>query len=182
MVILGYYILSKTKEVYGGGKLLPVGLSIAWWILDVSWVALVAASAFYSVWTLPLSNLLSLGGGSALLFMGIVIAFAGAIEFNSLRRVSGIEISRLVTTGIYSWSRNPQFLGFYLTLIGVSLLGRSGYSLLLSGLAIVSSHYYIVKIEEPFLEIVFGREYLIYRSRLPRYLEIKRKIGYKRNK
>jgi len=66
-------------------------------------------------------------------------------------------------------SRNPQFLGFYLALFGISLLGRSGYALLLTALAVVYCHYYIVNVEEPYLARVFGEEYVLYRLRTPRY-------------
>ena len=57
-----------------------------------------------------------------------------------------------MTTGIYRWSRNPHFLGLYLALLGISLLGRSGYALLLTTIAVIFCHYYIVKAEEPYLE------------------------------
>ena len=41
--------------------------------------------------------------------------------------------------------------------------------LLLSAIAIAYCHYYIVKVEEPHLERVFGEEYRVYKSRVPRY-------------
>jgi len=86
-----------------------------------------------------------------------------------------MEVSKLITTGIYRWSRNPQFLGFYLSLLGLSLLGRSGYALLLAIIAIIYCHDYIVKVEEPYLERIFKEEYRAYKSRTPRYFGIPRK-------
>jgi len=44
----------------------------------------------------------------------------------------------------------------------------------LKALAAVYCHYYIVKVEEPYLTLVFGEE-VLYRLRTPRYFEIPRK-------
>lgn len=88
---------------------------------------------------------------------GTTLTSAGVIEFRSIRRLSGMETSKLITTGIYHWSRNPQFLGFYLTLLGITLLGSSGYALLLTITAITYYHY-IINIEEPHLKHIFRRE------------------------
>jgi len=83
-----------------------------------------------------------------------------------------MKASKLITTGIYHWSRNPQFLGLYFALLGISLLGRSGFALLLTTIAIIYCHYYIVKVEEPYLERIFGANYIVYKSRTPRYIGI----------
>jgi len=113
--------------------------------------------------------------GLALFGVGDILTLVGIIEFRSLRKISGREISKLITTGIYRWSRNPQFLGFYLALLGMSLLGRSGYALLFTAVAILYCHYYIVKVEEPYLDRVFGEEYHLYKSKTPRYIGIPEK-------
>ena len=107
--------------------------------------------------------------GVSLLLGGTILTLVGVFEFHSLRKISGLEISRLITTGIYGWSRNPQFLGFYPALLGISIIGRSGYALLLTIIAIVYCHYYIVRVEEPYLERIFGEEYVTYKSKTPRY-------------
>nr|MDO8076596.1 methyltransferase [Candidatus Freyarchaeota archaeon] len=57
--------------------------------------------------------------------VGAIIMLAGMIEFRSLRRISGVESRGLLTTGVYRWSRNPQYVGWYLILLGVSLIGAS---------------------------------------------------------
>ena len=77
--------------------------------------------------------------------------------------------TELVTDGIYAYSRNPAFLGFYLQYIGVLLM----YCNLLTGMftvfAIVMLHLQILH-EEHYLTATFGRAYLDYRHRVFRYL------------
>ena len=77
--------------------------------------------------------------------------------------------TELVTDGIYAYSRNPAFLGFYLQYIGVLLM----YCNLLTGMftvfAIVMLHLQILQ-EERYLTATFGRAYLDYRHRVFRYL------------
>ncbi|MHA1711877.1 MAG: methyltransferase family protein [Candidatus Freyarchaeota archaeon] len=104
--------------------------------------------------------------------VGIVVMLMGMIEFRSLRKISGLETTELVTTGIYRWSRNPQFFGWFLALLGVSLIGRSGFAFLLTIGYIILCHFYITQIEEPYLERVFGEKYLLYKSKTPIYIGI----------
>ncbi|MDD6232595.1 methyltransferase family protein [Frisingicoccus sp.] len=77
--------------------------------------------------------------------------------------------TELVTGGIYAYSRNPAFLGFYLQYIGVLLM----YCNLLTGMftvfAMVMLHLQILQ-EERYLTAVFGKAYLDYRHRVFRYL------------
>jgi protein-S-isoprenylcysteine O-methyltransferase Ste14 len=169
---LGLYVLSKTKRDYEKKEKLSAGTSLGWWMVDTAWIALVVTSSLYNLWPLPIEEIAALTVGLALFTIGGILTLAGIAEFRSLRRVSGVEISKLITTGIYRWSRNPQFLGFYLALLGVSFIGRSGYALLLTIIVIACCHYYIIKIEEPYLECIFGKEYLKYKSRTPRYFGI----------
>lgn len=77
--------------------------------------------------------------------------------------------TELVTNGIYAFSRNPAFLGFYLQYIGVLLM----YCNLLTGMftvfAIVMLHLQILQ-EERYLTTAFGTKYLDYRHQVRRYL------------
>ena len=77
--------------------------------------------------------------------------------------------TQLVTDGIYAYSRNPAFLGFYLQYIGVLLM----YCNLLTGMftvfAIVMLHLQVLQ-EERYLTAAFGSAYLDYRHRVYRYL------------
>ena len=83
--------------------------------------------------------------------------------------ISENDRTKLVTDGIYAFSRNPAFLGFDLQYIGVLLM----YCNLLTGMftvfAIVMLHLQIL-LEEHYLTATFGREYLDYRHRVFRYL------------
>jgi len=164
------YVLFKTKSFYEQGQPLSVSVSMGWLIVDSLDILIIVVSAAYSVWRLPLDEVVIRVVGIALTLLGVLIMLAGMIEFHSTRRIMGMEVSSLVTTGIYKWSRNPQFLGWYFIDVGIALTGLSGYALLIALLTIISGHYYIVKLEEPYLERVFGREYLEYKRKTPRYI------------
>jgi len=175
-VLLSVYVLFKTKSFYGRGQPLPARVSISWLIVDSLDILVILLSAFYSVWRMPIGGAVLQAASVLLALSGAVIMPAGMIEFHSARRVLGMETSHLVTTGIYRWSRNPQFLGWYLVNAGIALAGVSGYALLVALLTTVFGHYYIVKLEEPYLERVFGEEYLEHKRRVPRYVGLPKRL------
>ena len=169
------YVLWRVKRVYDEGKTLPVRVSFGFWVMDIIHFSLVALSAFYAVWPIPIDRNLALMCGIPVAGVGAIIMLAGMIEFRSLKRISEVESSGLVTTGVYRWSRNPQYVGWYLVLLGVPLMGASALAFLYSVAGIIVFHFYITRTEEPYLERIFGEEYLSYKSRTPRYIGIPRR-------
>ena len=80
------------------------------------------------------------------------------------------EKTELVTTGIYSISRNPAFLGFDLMYIGIVITFFNWYLCIATCIVMVLFHLQIVNVEEDFLVEAFGDEYIKYRKKVCRYL------------
>ena len=76
----------------------------------------------------------------------------------------------LVTTGIHGWSRNPIYLGMFLIYIGIGLVVRSPWILILTVLLAVTMRYGVVAREETYLERRFGDAYRDYKARVRRWL------------
>lgn len=113
---------------------------------------------------------------------GFCVAFTGVIVFgiavytmkDSWR--AGIpenDKTSMVTGGIYSMSRNPAFVGFDLTYIGILLTFFNWVLLIFTLFAITLLHLQILK-EEEYLPAVFGNDYTEYRKRVRRYIGRKR--------
>lgn len=115
----------------------------------------------------------------ALRIIGVVIIVLGVMTFiisvaqmkdNWRAGVQREEKTNLVTTGIYSISRNPAFLGFDLMYIGILSTFFNWYLCFATIFAIVLFHLQIVNVEEDFLIEAFGEEYLEYKKKVFRYL------------
>lgn len=77
--------------------------------------------------------------------------------------------TKLVTAGIYCYSRNPAFLGFDFMYIGLLLMYFNLSMLAVSAFAIIMLHMQILQ-EEHFLIDTFGEEYMEYKKHVFRYL------------
>lgn len=77
--------------------------------------------------------------------------------------------TKLVTDGIYRFSRNPAFLGFDFMYLGVMLVYCNGLTILFTAFAVVMLHQQILQ-EEKYLAATFGEEYQAYRAQVFRYL------------
>ncbi len=130
----------------------------------------VILASVYGVWPLLIYKTLALAGGLITFIAGTIILTAGMATFGSYDRSAGKDISKLITTGIYRWSRNPQFIGWALMLLGISFMGRSGFALALTVLFIIVLYWYTVRLAEPYLEHLHGEEYLMYKSKAARWI------------
>ena len=84
-----------------------------------------------------------------------------------------MKTDRLITTGPYAHSRNPQLLTWGLVLLGAAVAGRSGAALALTAIYWVGC-VFAIRAEEQALERVFGEEYRRYRAAVPRYMRLPR--------
>jgi len=181
LITLSVYCWLGIKGAYSKGEVLPFRVSAAIWILDTLHLILVSLASLNSVWELRFNETVAFISGLALIGIGLAILLIGMIQFRSLRRISGMHSARLIATGIYRWSRNPQYLGWFICLLGISLIGRSGLAFLLTFMLIIGIHLYNIWLEEPYLERVLGKEYLEYKSRTARYVGMPRKSNNVRN-
>ncbi len=76
---------------------------------------------------------------------------------------------RLVITGIYSYTRNPMITGVLLCLLSESMLFGSGRILTWMIIFFGINYIHFVFIEEPGLLKKFGKEYLEYKTNVPRW-------------
>ena len=77
--------------------------------------------------------------------------------------------TKLVTEGIYAYSRNPAFLGFDLQYIGILLMYCNVLLAVFTVFAVVMLHLQILQ-EEKYMANTFGDEYVCYRNHVLRYL------------
>jgi protein-S-isoprenylcysteine O-methyltransferase Ste14 len=108
-----------------------------------------------------------IGGLFALPGLGLCLAGMGV--FRSLKVIFGREANRLVVSGVYRWTRNPQYTGYGLILLGVVLSYWSATAwLVLPAYALLVC--LTVRIEEEHLEAVFGEQYRAYCRQAPRFI------------
>ena len=126
-------------------------------------------ASWWSAWLLPLPRGLAYPLGGVLLVVGLVGYDAARREFQSLRRNWGMKTDRLIMTGPYAYSRNPQLIGWARVLLGAAITGRSGAALALTAIYWVGC-VFTMRAEEQALERAFGEEYHRYRTAVPRYM------------
>ena len=100
-----------------------------------------------------------------LLITGAWPAINGVKE-TTLKVAETHRTETIVTTGVYSIVRHPQYLGGLLAHVGISFLLSAQYSLLLTSLMVVLI-YLISKKEEEELIREFGKEYEDYKKKVP---------------
>jgi protein-S-isoprenylcysteine O-methyltransferase Ste14 len=169
LVLLAVFCVWRADREYVHQHRLSLTTVVATWLLHLLHASLVGVAAWQSIWALPIGSTLALALGVALLAQGLGFAIAVALGFGSVQRLAGTASDRLVCSGVYRYSRNPQSVGWMLALGGIAVLGRSGLALLLVVLFWGIFLIYAA-MEERHLERVFGEEYRRYRDRTPRYL------------
>lgn len=131
------------------------------WTIYVLHLVIVIAVSVDPPWPLPIPWWFAAAAGSLLLVGGVALTAAGMLAFGTVARMSGRETGRLITGGIYAWSRNPQNVGWIAAQLGISLLGRSALGLTMSTVFGIIFLIY-VRFEERHLAAIYGDEYRDY--------------------
>jgi protein-S-isoprenylcysteine O-methyltransferase Ste14 len=108
---------------------------------------------------------------SATEIMGLAIVLVGVfLRVLAFKEIPcTYRIDRLVTSGVYSKTRNPVYLSFMIIILGIAIFSRRS----LTALWIVESvlvFYWVAKREERDLETKFGEQYRTYKRNVPRFI------------
>ena len=111
-------------------------------------------------------------GGAVLIVTGLIFVILArrALGQHGQPTDPGLATSKLVTTGVFSVSRNPLYLGGICLLAGIALVLNLPWSLVLLVPAIVACHYLLTAPEERYLAAKFGIEYAQYAASVRRWL------------
>ena len=148
--------------------------SVSWptfWAMCIAFVGCGAATliaAYMGDWPLSISRGMAVALGAIVALFGLGLHVAARAQF-TFRRAWGLDVDRLVTTGVYRWTRNPQLLGWFCIYAGVGFIGRSGEAILLAVIFVLGCIPWI-KLEERVLQRQFGEAFREYCRKTPRLL------------
>ncbi len=119
----------------------------------------------------PLSDILFAAGW-------LLVAAMVALDFSAMRTMARAKTTirpdkaseHLVTTGAFSFTRNPIYLGNTLLMIGVGLITGIVWFLPLAIVAAFDTQKLAIEREEKHLEARFGKRYRDYAKRVRRWI------------
>jgi protein-S-isoprenylcysteine O-methyltransferase Ste14 len=113
------------------------------------------------------------------LILGLILIVPGAIMISwtyiQFFKARGTPVpinppQKLITTGLYAYSRNPMLMGIFVVFFGVGVLtGSISLTFIFSPLLVLFFYFQITKVEEKEMELKFGQAYLEYKQRVPRF-------------
>lgn len=110
--------------------------------------------------------------GLALTFIGFMLGVGAFIEFRKARTTLDPHgsVKALVTGGIYKFTRNPIYLGFFLMVIGFPLSFGSLWGILAVPFYVITMNRLVIEKEETYLGKKFKEQYTSYSSRVRRWI------------
>ena len=111
-------------------------------------------------------------GGVILFIVGVTLIVLARREFAQYGQPTdpGHPTSKIVTTGVFSVSRNPLYLGGVSILVGISLALNLPWVLVLLLPSIVACHFILIVPEERYLTAKFGEIYRVYTTTVHRWI------------
>lgn len=109
--------------------------------------------------------------GIGLFAVGLILTIL-SMGYLGFKKVFGMNTDGLQSTGIYSYSRNPQMVFYTVVILSVAVLWLSWYAVVWFILYLIIGHF-MVTTEEEHLTEVYGDSYKQYCKEVPRYLIFK---------
>ena len=165
---------SDTPGVIAPPPLIYLGFLLAGWGLAELGARPEAVEAGFGWLAAPFGLAIEVRRGVALTLIvgGLLLDGMAAGLFR--RRGTAVEpwkpSTALVIEGPYRFSRNPIYLGFAVTYVGLAIAMNSWVALLLLLPCIVVVDRFVIQREERYLAAKFGAGYEAYRARVRRWL------------
>lgn len=129
-------------------------------------------------WVFPLSfprgffTSIFIGAGVVILAVGIILVILARREFAKYNQPTdpGQPTLKVITTGVFSFSRNPLYLGGLCIIVGVALFMNLPWVLILLLPALWVCHLVLIVPEERYLAAKFEDEYRLYITSVSRWL------------
>jgi len=133
------------------------------------------ALAFLLTWSIPLPLMVPpilQTAGFLLVLIGFLLGVGALMAFRSARTTLNPHgsVSRLVTSSVYRFTRNPVNLAFVLMLVGILLNAGSYWGIILAPVLVILFNRLVIKREEEYLAYKFGDEYRSYKSKVRRWI------------
>ena len=119
---------------------------------------------------LPNQNLISF----IIFLIGVLILINPIFKFikskTTIDPIKFKKVNKLITSGIYKYSRNPMYLGLLMIVISTSIFYLNIFSIITPILFVCWINRFQIKREEIFLTDKFGKEYLLYMTKTRRWI------------
>ena len=119
---------------------------------------------------LPNKNLISF----IILLVGVLILINPILKFikskTTIDPIKFKKVNKLITSGIYKYSRNPMYLGLLMIVISNTIFFLNIFSIITPILFYFWINKFQIKREEIFLTEKFGDEYLLYMTNTRRWI------------
>ena len=119
---------------------------------------------------LPNQDLISI----IILLIGVLILTNPIFKFikskTTIDPIKFKKVNKLITSGIYKYSRNPMYLGLLMIVISTSIFYLNIFSITTPFLFYLWINRFQIKREEIFLTEKFGREYMSYKIKTRRWI------------
>ena len=119
---------------------------------------------------LPNQDLISI----IILLIGVLILTNPIFKFikskTTIDPIKFKKVNKLITSGIYKYSRNPMYLGLLMIVISTSIFYLNIFSITTPFVFYFWINRFQIKREEIFLTEKFGKEYSLYKSKTRRWV------------
>jgi len=181
LLLVGYSKLRSVSKESIRVKIVGFARALSGWLMYAFWMGMWFSPQPRICFTLngcDLSQIasikvspLSIALGTPFLLVGAIMGLLGLKEL-SFRVASHQEPKQVVTSGVYSLVRHPQYLGGLLAHVGISLILSALYSFLATPLIFIAL-YILAKAEEKYFMKKFGSQYRRYMEKVSGFLPLR---------
>ena len=103
--------------------------------------------------------------GAVLIALGLTVWYIGALRSDMDESITD---NKLQTKGIYAWVRNPMYSGWWILIIGITLMWHNTWMLILPVINWCIMTISLINTEEKWLAGLYGKDYEEYKKHVNR--------------